>query len=201
MHDSGIVRRDLTFENFGQGAPASRNSLPEVRARCRSVDALAEGSGRRLEGGEDEVQRHGAERDGSFVERAKEPSHALAPAARRPPQVPALDWNKSDERVAVGRGRGTGRESAHGQTIQGRGGASERGRHHDDACNANGASPRGSETLTPMSTARSECSGTENRSSTRRQVGCVRGVVHKRTRLRILRVCACVCMYVFVYLC
>ena len=140
----------------------------------RSADALAEGSGRRLEGGEDEAQRHGAKRDGSFVERPKGTSPALAPAARRPQQVPALDWNKSFELVG-GRGRGTGRESARGQTSQGRGGGSERGGHHDDA---NGASPRGSEPLTPMSTARSECLGTENQTSTRRQVGRVRGAIY-----------------------
>ncbi len=156
---------------------------------------LAEGAGRRVEGGEDEAQRHVAERDGPFVEGAKEPSPALAPAAPRPLQVPELDWKPSFELVD-GRGRGTGRESARGQTSQGRGRERERGGHQDDA---NSASARGSESLTPMSTARSECLGTENQTSTRRQVGCIRGAVYKRTRLRILRVCMymCVCLNIF----
>ena len=194
--NTGKVHSKLTFENFCQGAPALANALAEVEARRWSADALEEGSGGRLEGGEDEAQRHWAERDGSFVEGAKEPSPALAPAARRPLRVPALDWKKSSELVVVGRERGTGRKSARGQTSKGRGGERERGGHQDDA---NGASPRGSESLTPMSSARSECSGTENQTSTRRQVGCVRGAVYKRTRLRILRVCVCVCVYVFLF--
>jgi hypothetical protein len=163
-----------------------------VRARHRSADVLPEGAGTRVEGGEDEAQRHGAERDGPFVEGAKEPSPALAPAAPRPLQVPELDWKQNFELVD-GRGRGTGRESARGQTSQERGRERACGGHQDGA---NGASPRGSESRTPMSTARSECLGTENQTSTSRQVRCIRGAVYKRTRLRILRVCVYMCVFV-----
>jgi hypothetical protein len=78
-----------------------------------------------VEGGEDEAQRHGAERDGPFVEGAKEPSPALAPAAPRPLQVPELDWKQNFELVD-GRERGTVRESARGQTSKGEGKERER---------------------------------------------------------------------------
>lgn len=118
-------------------------TLADVEACRRPADpcnTLVEGSGRRrLEGGEDEAQRPGAGRGGTFRQplQGKSPKSPNLPAGlgRSPLTVstsPPLELLNGFERMG-GRGLGSAHKPALRQTSQGQvgGGANEYGGHHD----------------------------------------------------------------------
>lgn len=159
--------------------PHKTQTLADVEERRRPADTCnTRAEGRRLEGGEEEVQSPGAERNGTVRQQLLElqlPGLDRSSPSVPNPQLPEL--LNGFQRMG-GRGLGTGREPARRQTSHGQigGGANEHGGNHDNTV-TNNMARSGSGVCNRTLTPRTEPLRTESQISVRRQVACVCGAV------------------------